>query len=257
MSAMAIYPCRYSLVMSLTDNSPVEKQHSNPVNASYATANEGQIEAYSRRDLVAELGKFGIDIAAMEQLSIPALMNLLAALRRNLGLVHEKRRPGRPKGQALSKNISSIDKKILKALLSSTGDISSLSLSRELGIPLSTVQRRRKRLETYLLDMSYTLKVDKFGLRTADLFISTKNGMTDAVARELLSRQNAVASVCRTLGESTIDLKAKVVFRDNEDLADIIVKVSALEGVDGVSWNEMVKVMGQNEYSLSVIIDNL
>jgi DNA-binding Lrp family transcriptional regulator len=220
-------------------------------------ANSTQTEFSSRHDLATELVKLGIDPSTVEQLSIPTLGNLLTTLRRNLGVVQEKRKPGRPRGQTLSKNISSIDKKILKALLSSTGDVSSLSLSRELGIPLSTVQRRRKRLETYLLDMSYTLKVDKFGLRTADLFISTKNGMTDAVAKELLERYSAIASVSRTLGESTIDLKAKAVFRNNEDLANVIVKVSALDGVDKVSWNETVKVIGQNEYSLSIIIDSL
>jgi hypothetical protein len=81
--------------------------------------------------------------------------------------------------------------------------------------------------------------------------------MTDAVAKELLERYSAIASVSRTLGESTIDLKAKAVFRNNEDLANVIVKVSALDGVDKVSWNETVKVIGQNEYSLSIIIDSL
>jgi DNA-binding Lrp family transcriptional regulator len=209
----------------------------------------------SRQKVLREFEGMGIAVDAFDNVDTNTLLELLKNIKET---VKEKGGDGHQAHPADYKRpLSAIDKKILKALLSSTGDVSSLSLSRELGIPLSTVQRRRKRLETYLLDMSYTLKVDKFGLRTADLFISTKNGMTDAVAKELLERYSAIASVSRTLGESTIDLKAKAVFRNNEDLANVIVKVSALDGVDKVSWNETVKVIGQNEYSLSIIIDSL
>jgi DNA-binding Lrp family transcriptional regulator len=218
-------------------------------------ANSTQTEFSSRHDLATELVKLGIDPSTVEQLSIPTLGNLLTTLRRNLGVVQEKRKPGRPRGQTLSKNISSIDKKILKALLSSTGDVSSLSLSRELGIPLSTVQRRRKRLETYLLDMSYTLKVDKFGLRTADLFISTKNGMTDAVAKELLSLNAGIRSVSRVLGTSPADIMAAIVFKSNSDLLKIVERIKAIKGVGSISWVEVMASLGQNGNFSNMIID--
>jgi len=44
-------------------------------------------------------------------------------------------------------SISDLDRKLLKILLSPNGDLkSSISLSAKLGIPLTTVRRRRKRL---------------------------------------------------------------------------------------------------------------
>ncbi|MGH9992620.1 MAG: winged helix-turn-helix transcriptional regulator, partial [Nitrososphaera sp.] len=62
-----------------------------------------------------------------------------------------------------------VDKKVLKSLLDSSGRVSSLALSRKLEIPLTTVQRRRKRLEGEFLEVSYSLRLDKLGWRRAEL----------------------------------------------------------------------------------------
>ena len=46
-------------------------------------------------------------------------------------------------------SISELDRKLLKILLMPNGDLkSSKSLSTKLGIPITTVRRRRKRLES-------------------------------------------------------------------------------------------------------------
>ena len=41
-------------------------------------------------------------------------------------------------------NISDIDKKLLQILLSPNGNIKSSSISKELGVPITTIRRRRK-----------------------------------------------------------------------------------------------------------------
>ncbi len=49
-------------------------------------------------------------------------------------------------------SLSALDRKLLKILLLSNGDLkSSKSLSSKLGIPITTVRRRRKRLEGLFL----------------------------------------------------------------------------------------------------------
>ena len=51
-----------------------------------------------------------------------------------------------------STSLSALDRKLLKLLLVPNGDLkSSKSLSSKLGIPITTVRRRRKRLESLFL----------------------------------------------------------------------------------------------------------
>ena len=44
-------------------------------------------------------------------------------------------------------NLSDIDRKILQILLSPNGNLKSSSISKELGVPITTIRRRRKRLK--------------------------------------------------------------------------------------------------------------
>ena len=83
-------------------------------------------------------------------------------------------------------HLSDIDKKLLQILLSPNGDVKSSSISKELGVPITTIRRRRKRLETEFLKSYYVLDVDKFGWRRVDFFISIKNGKINSVANKLM-----------------------------------------------------------------------
>src|SRR5215510_5388117 len=81
------------------------------------------------------------------------------------------------------KLLSEVDKKMLQTLLASSGRISSLALSRKLEIPLTTIQRRRKRLESEFLEVDYSLRLDKLGWRNADLLISTSRGAASSIGK--------------------------------------------------------------------------
>lgn len=209
----------------------------------------------SRDEILAEFREMGVTDNVFS--SVPT--NTLARLLENIKTAAtEQRYPKVHSGSPGSAPIlSTVDKKILKALLSSTGGVSSLTLSKELDIPLSTVQRRRKRLEANLLEMSYTLKVERFGWRTATLFISTRNGMTAAVGKEILSWKDSVSCVSRTMGENSIDLKADIVFKDNEELVEMIGRIKATEGVEKVSWSEQIRAIGHNSGLISYILDKI
>jgi DNA-binding Lrp family transcriptional regulator len=143
--------------------------------------------------------------------------------------------------------LSLLDKKILKALLSSTGTVSSATLSKELDIPLSTVQRRRRRLESNLLNRSYTLKAEMLGMRTAELFISTRNGTTSAVARTLLEFDAMVDSVIRVIGTNSTNIITEIRFKNNSELLGVVERIRSFSGVVSVSWIERIGFIGQND----------
>jgi DNA-binding Lrp family transcriptional regulator len=210
-----------------------------------------------REEILAELETLGIDVERFDSLPNMILAEILASLK-DIVNAHASRR-GRPAKRATESIdsppiLSSTDKKILKALLTSNGSISSLTLSKNLDIPLSTVQRRRKRLEANLLETSYSIRIERFGLRSASLFVTVTCSSADAIGREILSFEREVLSVRRCIGENSIDLQAEVLFESNKELLSIIERIKSIEGVSNVSWSEAIKTIGRNVESFQRVI---
>jgi DNA-binding Lrp family transcriptional regulator len=154
-------------------------------------------------------------------------------------------------------SISELDRKLLKILLMPNGDSkSSKSLSAKLGIPVTTVRRRRKRLEDKFLKINYVLDIEKFGWKRIDFFISIRNGMVDAVAKKLLDI-NEVTYVGKSIGEHTIDLREETIVKDNASILDNLEIIKAMEGVNDVVWSEIVRVVGKKISIPISIIDKI
>ncbi|MHB8566802.1 MAG: Lrp/AsnC family transcriptional regulator [Nitrososphaerales archaeon] len=149
--------------------------------------------------------------------------------------------------------LSEIDRKMLKLLLDSEGRIPTHELSLQLGIPLSTVQRRRKRLEETYLVKAYSLDPMKFGFRRIDLLIYTEGGATMDIGKELLNREE-VTFAARTIGEHTIDLRVEVFVKDNGVLLNLLEDVKAMKGVRDVVWTEVVETIGRKSPPNHIVI---
>jgi DNA-binding Lrp family transcriptional regulator len=152
--------------------------------------------------------------------------------------------------------LSEVDRELLKALLNPNGKSSTGLLSNKLGIPKTTIQRRRKRLEKEFLRLSYSLNLEKFGWRRVDLLIATRNGKTSSVAKQLLSNEE-ITYVGKSIGEHTIDLRAEIIIKDNAQLLDVLERVKAMDGVNDTIWSEIVEVVGRKRSIPSKIIDQL
>jgi DNA-binding Lrp family transcriptional regulator len=133
---------------------------------------------------------------------------------------------------------------MLRLLLDSEGNIPTHEISQKLDIPISTVQRRRKRLEEEYLIKHYSLDPMKFGYRRIDLLIYTEGGETMNVGKELLKREE-VTYAARTIGEHTIDLRIEVFVKDNGVLLDLLEQVKAMKGVRDVIWTEVIETIGR------------
>jgi DNA-binding Lrp family transcriptional regulator len=154
------------------------------------------------------------------------------------------------------RKLSETDKKILKVLLNPAGRVSSHALAAKLGIPRTTVQRRRNYLEKYCLEFAYSMKLKDLGYRRVDLLIYTGGGSTVEVAEKLLDRDEVV-SVGRSIGEHTIDLRAEVIVKDNSQLLDLLEEVKGMPSVKDVVWSEIVKIVGRKRSIPTSIIDKL
>ena len=154
-------------------------------------------------------------------------------------------------------SISDLDRKLLKILLSPNGDSkSSKGLSLKLSIPVTTVRRRRKRLESKFLKMHYILDIEKFGWKRVDFFISIRDGMVNAVANKMLDFDE-VTYIGKSIGEHTIDLRVETILKDNASILDFLEKIKAMDGVKDVVWSEIVSVVGRKISIPSSIIDRI
>ena len=214
-------------------------------------------KSVSRQEIIKEFETLGINASSFTQLSINELQDLLKTVMQMVNDSKQRKRSAKRGDKDQTPVLSPVDKKILKTLLSSTGEISSLTLSRELDIPLSTVQRRRKRLEADFLEASYSPKLEKLGWRVAMLFVHTEKGNTIGVGKEILSWKDSTVRVWRAIGAETTDIITEAIFKENKDLMDIIERVKAIKGVTNISWIELVSTLGKNDQCFESIIDKM
>jgi len=206
----------------------------------------------SRRAIEGELTKLEINPDFFKTLTMEQLADLLLGLNRvmnaNTSTIVAKQLAKKSQGVALS----AIDKKILKTLLESKGNPSSLQLSRELDIPISTVQRRRRRLEEEFVNESYSLRYEKFGKRFVTFIISLGAGNKNAIADEILGLEKVIA-VSQIFGDGA-DLKVEAILESNQEFMAVSEKIRSIPSVQKFSWFESIEVLGRNkELDLSII----
>ncbi len=151
--------------------------------------------------------------------------------------------------------LTAVDKKILKLLLMPDGMHSSKSLARKLGIPATTVQRRRKRLEKFL-EVSYTLSLKIFGWHKVDFLIATESGKTAQIGKKLLEREEIIY-VGKSIGQHTIDLRVETILEDNAEILRMMELLKGTPGIKDVIWTEIVEVVGRKMSIPSQIVDRL
>ncbi|MEO9295946.1 MAG: winged helix-turn-helix transcriptional regulator [Nitrososphaera sp.] len=207
-----------------------------------------------RIEIIEELEDLGVVTSSLSLLTDGELESLLGSLS-SLVEAHAPRR-GRPRAGTNGPVIlSEVDRKILQRFFSKHGDITSLSLSKELGVPLSTVQRRRKRLEDNLIEISYSPRLEKLGWRTASLSILAGCNVQE-LGEAILEMSDRVLSATRIIGRDDADMVVQVVFRTNSELMSLIDLIKEKEGVHAVSWSEVVELIGTNTAGYLQVIDD-
>lgn len=210
----------------------------------------------SRTALLKELERLGINPAPLEPLTLSQLLDLVRGMN-NLASFKEKKDKNKDKNNhpdAGSKiTLSPLDKKILKSLLKFHGNVSSVTMAKDLNIPLTTLQRRRKRLASFI-HHSCSLELKQLGLRSVTFFITSVSGTTSGIGMEILSWPG-VLSVVRTFGSNGIDLTAEVLLKTNKEIVDYSERMKRLEGVKELFWTEWIEIMGMKNETYNSILD--
>ena len=115
------------------------------------------------------------------------------------------------------------------------------AISKELGIPLSTIQRRtRNIIKNGLVDVKIQPNFRKIGVKKGLMHVYVSSGNIKETALEI-SKFDGVLSSTVHVGNS--DVVAEFVYEDSEQLIDTIVKIKRLESVERVLWSEEVFII--------------
>jgi DNA-binding Lrp family transcriptional regulator len=206
----------------------------------------------SRQALLAELESLGINVKSLQSLTVDQLSILLYSLNK-IATENSMPRGSRNRSNTGHPALSAVDKKLLRSLLESKGRVSSLRLSRDLQIPLSTVQRRRKRLEKEFIEHSYSLKYNKFSKRHVTFVISLGAGDRSEIAREILQLKGVIM-IERVFGNN-LDLKVEVILETNAELSALNEKIRSIQGIRSVTFFEFMELLKKNAEVDSEIIE--
>jgi DNA-binding Lrp family transcriptional regulator len=152
--------------------------------------------------------------------------------------------------------LSNVDRKLLKMILVPDSKISSKSIARKLGVPATTVQRHRRRLEKEVLTVNYALDLGKFRWHKVDFLIATESGKTELIGKILLKRDEVIY-VGKSIGQHTIDLRVETILEDNAEILRMMEVLKAMDGIKDVVWTEIVEVVGRKTSIPVQIIDKL
>jgi DNA-binding Lrp family transcriptional regulator len=111
-------------------------------------------------------------------------------------------------------------------------------ISSTLKIPLSTIQRRTRRiLQSGMVTLEYQPNFKLLGLKKGLLHTYLRDGQLKKTA-EKISKMDGILSVTIHVGNS--DVVSEFVYDNSEELVDIIAAIKQIEGVDRVMWSEEV-----------------
>ena len=111
-------------------------------------------------------------------------------------------------------------------------------ISSTLKIPLSTIQRRTRRiLESGIVTLEYQPNFKMLGIKKGLLHTYLRDGQLRKTA-EKVSEMDGILSVTIHVGNS--DIVSEFVYDNSEELVDIIAAIKEIEGVERVVWSEEV-----------------
>jgi DNA-binding Lrp family transcriptional regulator len=146
------------------------------------------------------------------------------------------------RGNMVSIPMDQLNLKIIKDMIS-RADVKSVDWPRY-NTPLSTIQRRRTKLERRVLKRRYYIDISRLGWRQADLLISVAQGDCEELGRKLLDtyRSNIIATSLR-IGNPEINLMAQAFYQNTEELHWLVEGIKSIPEVKSVDWSEVVKIV--------------
>jgi len=122
-------------------------------------------------------------------------------------------------------------------------DIKSSEIAKLIDIPLSTIQRRRSKIESsHLLQKNFVIDYHRLGLRIADLLIKISKGDIEKIINDVIKQHSkSILEVTVRIGHPDINLVVRIAYKNNDEIYEIMRTVNKIENLESVQWSEILK----------------
>lgn len=148
-------------------------------------------------------------------------------------------------GHDLPFTLDSINLRIIEELIAN-GEVKSSEIADKLKIPLSTIQRRRTKIEKSILKKNYHMDLTLLGYRTAQIFIDIQKGKAREVGEKLLEKYDRNVTRASTRINSSNNLCLDVVYNGSDELHNLLEEIKSIPVANQVDWSEQVMILGDN-----------
>ena len=153
------------------------------------------------------------------------------------------------KSKGLLTLIDDTNLKIIEELIKNP-NTSSMSLATKRQMPLSSLQRRRAKLEKSVLIKAYHINLKASGGKMGDVVINVDKGRSREVAGSILKKfKNNVMSVSTRIN-SEHNVAAQIIYNNTAELHNLLEGIKSIPYVISLQWSEMVEIIGDNSPSV-------
>ena len=166
-----------------------------------------------------------------------------------MNFVNEEKKEEKKQENINNNNVfQSFDKTDYRIISLLVLDYDNKKISSTLKIPLSTIQRRTRRLlQSGIVKQEYTPNFKMLGIKKGLLHTYLQDGQLRKTA-EKISEKEGILSVTIHVGNS--DVVSEFVYEASEDLVDIIAEIKEIGGVDRVVWSEEIVKLSTHKENL-------
>ncbi|MGC2571608.1 MAG: Lrp/AsnC family transcriptional regulator [Candidatus Nitrosopolaris sp.] len=151
--------------------------------------------------------------------------------------------------KGLFKLVDNTNLKIIEELVKNPST-SSASLATKLEMPLSSLQRRRSKLEKSVLIKSYHINLKASGCKMGDAVIKVDKGKSREVAGHILKKFKSNVMDVSTRINSEHNVAAQIIYNDTVELHDLLENIKSIPYVISLQWSEIVEIIGDNSPSV-------
>ena len=135
--------------------------------------------------------------------------------------------------------------KIIEELIKNPST-SSASHATKLGMPLSSLQRRRTKLEKSLLIKAYHIDLKASGGKMGDIVVNVDKGKSREVATNILKKYKSNVMSVSTRINSEHNVAAQILYNNTAELHNILESIKSIPYVNSLQWSEIVEIIGDN-----------
>jgi DNA-binding Lrp family transcriptional regulator len=153
------------------------------------------------------------------------------------------------KSKGLLAFVDDVNLKIIEELVKNPS-IRSSSLATKLQIPLSSLQRRRTKLEKSVLIKTYHIDLKRSGGKMGDIVINVDKGRSREVATNILKKYKSNVMNVSTRINSEHNVAAQIIYEDTAELHNLLENIKSIPYVTSLQWSEIVEIIGDNSPSV-------